>query len=254
MKSTLTIINLKELPSGWQKEFPFDFLSVKPTRKVLGIPVDQIAEAKKKVPAGVDIHVWEWFPATTPLEGQRFGERMGKLCLKHNIKRFKINAEAQWAGVDKFPRTADPYHTLLEFVTSFRLFAPDDCELWFNGFSWSRTSDGRKLYDEQLLNLFDGRLVMTHGTNAGALVRSGEAKLAKWPKIPMIMQAGVGRVDAQGATWGFWASYKALIRKVPGMKEIDWFFGNGAQARYFQNSKHYPALVTCAKEVKSLCT
>lgn len=258
MKRTLTVVSIKELPPGWQADFPFEYLSVKPNRKLLpGEPavqgvskgwVDQIAEAKRLVPPEVQVHVWEWFPAKNPAEGKAFGERMGKLCARHGIKRFKINAEAEWAGVEGFARTAEPYATLFEFASQFYIFAPEDCELWFNGFSWSATSDGRKLYDVDLLKAFKGRLVMTHGTDPGSLLKSARDKLAKWPTIPVIMQMGVGRRDDQGRVWGFWPTYKRIISEFK-FTEVDWYFGNGAKSRYFEDSPEYPALVKCAREL-----
>lgn len=264
MKRTLTVVSVKELPEGWRQDFPFEALSVKPTRKLLlrerapldaaGHPlavsggwVNQIAEAQALVPPGVEVHVWEWFPARTPAQGKAFGERMGKLCAKHGIKRFKINAESEWAGVEKFPPTSEPYATLFEFVAQFYIWAPEDCELWFNGFSWSRTSDGRKLYDADLLKAFKGRLVMTHGTNRASLLKSGRDKLSKWPGITVVMQMGVGRRDKDGTTWGFWNEYKTLIREFK-FTELDWYMGNGAKSRYFEDTPEYPALVKCARE------
>lgn len=270
MKRTLTVVSIKELPDGWQEDFPFEALSVKPSRrlvfgekdfddagrqlKVSDGWVNQVAEAQRLVPPGVEVHVWEWFPAKTPAEGKAFGERMGKLCAKHGIKRFKIDAEAEWAGVEGFAKTDAPYATLFEFASQFYLFAPEDCELWFNGFSWAATSDGRKLYDLELLKVFKGRLVMTHGTDAGSLLKSGRSKLSKWPGIPVVMQMGVGRIDSQGAVWGFWPVYKKLLaeyEKLTGkpLTEVDWYFGNGAKSRYFGDTPNYPALVKCAREL-----
>jgi len=272
MKRTLTIVSLKELPAGWQQDFPFECLSVKPFRRLLtkekapldmnGHPlavssgwVDQIAEAKALVPAGVEVHVWEWFGAKNVAEGKAWGQKYGRLATKHSIKRFKIDAEAEWSGGDGFPETKEPYATLLEAVQQFYLYAPEDCELVFNGFSWSRSSFGHKLYDMDLLKLFTGgRCVMTHGTEPQGLLRSGRTKLAAWPGIKVVMQMGVGRKDSTGRIWGFWSVYKRLLAEYKDLTkseltEVDWYLGNGAGYRYFTDSPEYPALVKCAREV-----
>ena len=271
MKRTLTVVSLKELPPGWQDDFPFEYLSVKPNRRLLFGEkdfddlghqlrtsdgwVDQIAEAKRLVPPGVEVHAWEWFGARNVAEGKAWGQKHGKLATKHKLKRFKVDAEAEWSGGDGFPETTEPYATPFEAVVQFYLFAPENCELVFNGFSWARSSFGHKLYDEDLLRSFTGgRLVMTHGTNRAALGKTARAKLKAWPGIPVIMQMGVGRKAKDGAIWGFWDVYKGVLRdyeKLTGrpLAEVDWYMGNGAGYRYFTDSPDYPAIVKCAREL-----
>lgn len=272
MKRTLTVVSLKELPEGWESDFPFEALSVKPYRKLIlkerapldetGHPmaasggwVDQIAEARARVPKGVEVHAWEWFGARNVAEGKAWGQKYGKLAARHKLRRFKVDAEAEWSGGDGFPETIEPYATLFEAVVQFYLFAPEDCELVFNGFSWSRSSFGHKLYDNDLLRSFTGgRCVMTHGTDEAALLKSGRSKLSSWPGIKVVMQMGVGRRDDKGRVWGFWPVYQQLMREYPKLTgteltEVDWYFGNGARDRYFNDSPDYPALVKCAREV-----
>lgn len=258
MKRTLTVVDLKELPKGWQSNFPFEYLSVKPNRKVIGKNkegrssvgwVDQIAEAKRVVPTGVEVHAWEWFPATTVAEGKAFGERMGKLCTLHGLKRFYIDAEAQWSGGEGYPATKEPYATLFEFAVQFYLWAPEGCQLWFNGFSWSRASSGAKLYDADLLRCFAGRCVMTHGTDRVSLLKTARSKMSSWPGIKVIPQFGVGRKDkATGAVWGFWDVHKKILDEFK-PDEVNWYMGNGAGDQYFGGHKDHPPLVECAREV-----
>lgn len=243
MKSILAIIKLSELPEFWYKNFPFDALSVKPT---------VAAKARLMLPVGKELHIWEWFPCKTPTEGRAWGQKMAEACARHGATRFYINAEAEWSGVEKFERTNDPYNTLLAAMEGFYLFAPDGCQLFYNGFSWGRTSDGRLLHDADLMRAFHGWSPMCYGTSAVTVTGHILNKTNKYVKgapatirCPMV---GVGRVDDKGQRWGHWTSTLAALKQVRA-DEVAFFFGNGAKSRYFTDEDHHPALVNCVKDL-----
>lgn len=243
MKSILTIIKLRELPEFWYKDFPFDALSVKPA---------VAAKARLMLPAGKDLHIWEWVPCKTPAEGRAWGQKMAEACRRHGATRFYVNAEAEWSGVEKFPRTEDPYGTMLAIMEGFYLFAPDGCELLYNGFSWARTSDGRLLHDDAMMRAFHGWAPMCYGTSVDTVTGHILTKTNKYKKgAPSLVRSpmvGVGRTDDKGRRWGHWASTLAALRKV-NADEVNFFFGNGARNRYFTDESHHPALVNCVKDL-----
>lgn len=248
MKTILTIIKLSELPEFWYKDFPFDALSVKPSIAKQA----RLLLARVPAPAHPELHLWEWFPCRTPNEGTTWGRKMAEACVAHSATRFYVNAEAEWSGVERFARTDDPYETLLAAMTAFYLHAPDGCELFYNGFSWARTSDGRKLHDAAMMRAFAGWCPMIYGTSPGTIVEGFRSKLNKYrkdcPSQIRTAMVGVGRVDREGRRWGFW---EPTVRAARAMEadELAFFFGNGARSRYFEDADHHPALVKCAREV-----
>ena len=108
--SVLTIIKVSELPKGWREDFPFSALSVKP---------NQAALARSLLPKGKELHLWEWAPFKTPEQGRAWGRRMALECAAHGATRFYVNAEAEWSGVEGFPRTEAPYASMIECMEGY---------------------------------------------------------------------------------------------------------------------------------------
>lgn len=225
MKHILAPITIDELPLGWAKDFPFHALSVKPMKA---------AAAVKLLPPGVELHLWEWCSFRNQIEARAWGTKMGLECAKYGAKRFYMDAEGEWAGSEGFPITANPYTNLLEAVTAFFLSAPTGTELAYNGYDWSRTSDGRKLLDKDLVKLFHAWVPQIYSALSDK--RFGfAAKLARYDipnqlRVPMLY---AGRYDkTSGAFIGnSWKEQKALIEKHK-PPEVAWYFGNGSKSRY----------------------
>lgn len=224
MKYILAPITIDELPLGWEKDFPFHALSVKPMKA---------AAARKLLPPGVELHLWEWCSFRNQLEARAWGTKMGLACAQHGAKRFYMDAEGEWAGSEGYPITANPYTNLLEAVTSFFLAAPAGTELAYNGYDWSRTSDGRKLLDKDLVKLFHAWVPQIYSALTDK--RFGfAAKLARYDiagqlRVPMLY---AGRYDKGGQFVGqSWKEQKTMIEmhKPP---EVAWYFGNGSKSRY----------------------
>lgn len=243
---------MSELPEGWESDFPFAALSVKPSQASgAKLALDKI-NSKRATGHKVELHLWEWCDFTNKDTARAFGKKMALACLTYGATRFYANAEAQWAGVEDYAYTAEPYQNMSEFMVMFYLLCPEGCELVYNGFSWARTSDGRKLHDAYMIRGFNGWCPMIYGTSAANIVRGFDVKLAKYstttPNTKRIPMIGVGRIDEQGAVWGYWReTFKAIQRHR--CEEVAFFFGNGAKSRYFGSHKDHPALVLCAKEL-----
>lgn len=252
MKTILTIVKMSELPNGWAEDFPFDALSVKPSQAALArVYVDRINRGRAPGKE-VELHIWEWCGFTNQDSARAFAERMAKVCNAYGATRFYANAEAEWSGVEKFPRTETPYINMFEFMVKFYLLCHEGCELVYNGFSWSRTGDGRKLHDADLIKGFYAWCPMIYGVTPGDITKGFASKLDKYamtaPNTKRIPMIGVGRIDDRGFVWGHWkATREAIKRHKP--DEVAFYFGNGAKSRYFGAHEHHQAVVDCAKEL-----
>lgn len=240
--SVLTIIKMSELPAGWNKDFPFSALSVKPNQAALAKTYLDRMNPRPK------LHLWEWAPFKDETSAKAWGRKMALACATFGATRFYVNCEAEWSGVEGFPRTDNPYANLFECMVSFYLHCPEGCELVYNGFSWARTSDGRKLHDADLIRGFYAWCPMIYGTSPRAVVQGFATKLDKYKGVKRIPMIGVGRIDKDGAVWGHWPETLAAIRRHK-PDEVAFFFGNGAKPRYFESHPYHPSLVACAKEL-----
>lgn len=255
MKKVLTVIDYRELPAGWEADFPFDALSIKPTVRLVKDGkigwVDQIGPVSKLLPKDKQLYLWEWAGFKTPEEATEFGKHIGQLCMAHEIPRFYLDGEIEMYGSGKYKGVVNPYHNLIEFLTSFYLWAPENIELVWNGFSWDRNEFGQKVYDDQLLKLsFDMNCIMCYGVKREDILETTRAKFKKRREGPPISPMfGVGRIDKDdGDIWGFWDTHKKLLEELA-PSEVHWFFGNGCKSQYFVGHKDHPALVKCAREL-----
>lgn len=254
MRKVLTVIDYRELPAGWESDFPFDALSIKPTMTLMQngkrVWVDQIGPVQKLLPQGKQLYLWEWAGFSTPQEAAEFGKQMGQLCTAHAIPRFYLDGEAEMYGSGKYERVDNPYHNLIEFLTAFYAWAPEDIELVWNGFSWDRNEHGQKVYDDALLKIaFDLNCIMCYGVKREDILTTTRDKFKKRRNGPPISPMfGVGRIDKDGDTWGFWDVHKQLLDELQ-PPEVHWFFGNGCKSQYKIGHKDHPALVQCAREI-----
>lgn len=224
MKHILTPISIDELPSGWQKDFPFAALSVKPYKA---------AAACALLPAGVELHLWEWASFKTPEQARDWGAKMGLACAKYGATRFYIDAEAEWSGEENFAPTKEPYRNLAEAVAAFYLACPEGCELAYNGFTWSRTKDNRKLHDRDLIKTFHAWVPMIYGAledeKFGFVAKLDKYNIEGQLKIPMLY---AGRYDKDGKFIGQdWKVQKKLLLAYKPV-ECAWYFGNGSKSRW----------------------
>lgn len=230
MKHVLTPISISELPVGWEKNFPFSALSVKPFKA---------AAARALLPKGIDLHLWEWASFTSIETARAWGKKMAEHCAAYGATRFYIDFEAEATGEGKFPIVKEPYKNLLEAVTAFHLHASADVELVYNGFTWSRTEDGRKLHDADLMKLFDAFCPMIYQETRAELDNKQfgfVAKLDKYKNVPGLKR--IPMVYAGRYVDGKYIGQKAsdLIDKVIETKpdEVAWYFGNDSKSRYFE--------------------
>lgn len=246
MKPILTIFSLANFPSGWEKSMHyFHALSVRADC----LPAYTRAMDKAGEGGSGELHGWAWIRARTVAEAREEGKKHALLCSSYGLKRWYANAEAEWAGVEKYPRTLTPYNALRAYALAWRIYSPADCQLAYNGFSWGRTSDGRKLHDAALLGAFDVWCPMVYGNNRSIIEKTFWLKVGKYTGIVPILcpMLGVGRRDAAGDVWGFWDTHEELLARH-GIQEFCWFFGNGAKKQLLEGHRDHPALVTLARE------
>jgi len=254
----LTIIHERELPypGSWFSKFK---MGRDPRAEYLSV-FTAISCKFKDYPgalidaAGCERHAWEYLEFKSEAEAQREGARLGLQCGKHKIKTFWANAEAGTAGTKPYAKIEQPYKNLLAFIRAFRAAAPTYTKLGFNGFSWQRTSDGRKLHDADMMKLFDFWCPMNYGIRGADVEDHWLSKCFKYkktnPALPIVPMIGVGRKDAQGNVWGHWHTHKRLLLSRPEVQGVSWFFGNGAKMQMLEGHAEHPALVKCAAELR----
>jgi len=232
-KQVLTIVKPSEVPD-YKCYGYFDAVSGE---------VDNYPPVKELDSRGVERHGWKYLKMLTPSEGRAHGTRMGKACRSLKLHTFYANAELHWSS------GSSPYETLQSFTTAFRAFAPSDTLLAFNGFSWSRNSEGRILHDAALIKQFDIWCPMNYGTDANSIARWWERKNFRYKGIKVYPMVGVGRVDKEGKKWGFWETpqgtgLRQLIDKTHDRIDgICYFFGNGARQNMIESFDHHPSLI-----------
>ncbi len=262
----LTFIHERELPQPkvegvpWMKRF-LDKVRPGADRRADYLSVFTALSAKfKGYPgalidaAGCERHAWEYLVFKNKEEAEREGKRLGLLCAKHKIRVFWANAEAGVAGTKPYAKIEMPYVNLLAFIKAFRAAAPTYTKLGYNGFSWARTSDGRRLHDAEMMRLFDFWCPMNYGITGGGVEDHWLSKCFKYrktnPALPVVPMIGVGRVDAQGNVWGHWPTHKRLLLSRPEVQGVNWFFGNGASPQMLVGNPSHPPLVQCAAELR----
>lgn len=203
---------------------------------------------------GAERHLWEYLEWNNVAKAKEAGEHWGKMCHLHKIKVFHANMEAGTSGTAPYAYYPNPYECAEAFVKAFRAAAPTYTKLWYNGWTWASTSDRRKLHDYALMKQFDAWNPQNHGTSRAPIARYWDSKCFKYKKslpslltIPMI---GVGRVDSDGAVWGFWDTYKKLLRDTE-VDGVDFYFGNGAGPRMLGYLPHFPSLLEAVEELRS---
>lgn len=245
----LTIISPRELPrKSWLKDDRHEYLRVFTaiSAKFTDYPGALIDKA------GCDRHAWEYLVFKNEAEAAAAGEKFGKLCHKHKIKVFWANSEAGVAGTEPYAWTPRPYKALQTFVETFRRAAPSYTKIGYNGFSWARTSDGRPLHDQALIDKFDFWSAMNYGTDRITIDKFWKQKNFKYRNVPTIPMIGVGRVDKSGKTWGFWDTHETLLLARPEVDGVNWFFGNGAKPHMLAGHKDHPPLVECAARLRKM--
>lgn len=241
MKPILTIIGVANFPAGWEDGIgAFHGVSVRS---------DGLLKFTKAVKV-TNLQGWAWVRARSVEEARQEAKRHAALCATYKLTRWYVNCEAEWAGVESYPRTPSPYQCLRIYALTWRIYAPAECQLAYNGFSWGATSDRRKLHDAELIRAFDVWAPMIYGTDRGAIKKTFPNKLLKYPGVtpyicPML---GVGRKDKDGTTWGFWDVHEEMLRQH-NVDEFAWFFGNGASGQYYDGHRDHPALVTLARNM-----
>jgi len=203
--------------------------------------------------AGCERHSWEYLEMRSLEQAEVLAKKLATKCYQHQIKVFNANAEAGTSGTTPYSPYPNPYYVLQHFVKIFRLCAPSYTELWYNGFSWGVTSDGRRLHDAPLINLFDAWCPMNYGTSAAGIEKYWNDKCFKYrnrlPDLQVIPMLGVGRVDKDGSTWGFWATHKKLLTTTP-VNGVSFYFGNGAKSQMLVGNKKHPALIACVQDLR----
>lgn len=240
MKIVLTVNRFEEIPvEGRLFVTAFDAISMKFTEWAA-------LKHKKHALLVKEKHAWEWASFRTKASAQLEGIRLGKLCSSYDIDVFYINAEAEWAGVDRFKHYGDPYLNMEVFIKYFRMYAPSKTKLAYNGFSWSKNSDGRKLHDRELIKQFDYWVPMCYA----GIAKHWRTKVDKYdiPRMPMI---GVGRIDKEGVVWGNWKETLEMIPKYP-IEGICFYFGNGAKPHFMQGHSLHPSVIDCVAQLRHM--
>jgi hypothetical protein len=203
--------------------------------------------------AGCERHAWEYLEMRSLEQAEKLAKKLAAKCFQHKIKVFNANAEAGTSGTDPYPPYSNPYYVLQHFVKVFRLCAPSYTELWYNGWSWSVTGDGRRLHDAPLISLFDAWCPMNYGTTAEKIEENWEGKCFKYsrrlPDLRVIPMLGVGRIDDKGKTWGFWSTHRRLLTSTP-VSGVSFYFGNGAKPQMLIGNKKHPALLSCVQDLR----
>ncbi|MEK9721974.1 MAG: hypothetical protein VW405_00640 [Rhodospirillaceae bacterium] len=246
MRPILTIFDLGNFPKGWEQEMSrFAAVSVRD---------DCLPRYKRAMLLAGSAHEnelqgWAWVRARTVQEAQEEGRKHALLCASYGLTRWYVNCEAEWAGVERFPKTPTPYKALRAYAMAWRIYAPSECQLAYNGFSWARTSDGRKLHDAALMQAFDVWAPMVYGNDREGIRRSFPGKVNKYPFLQPCPMLGVGRVEkGDGSVWGYWDVHAELL-EAHKVREFCWFFGNGAKDQLLTGHRDHPALVRIARHV-----
>lgn len=258
----LTLISEKELPvptetQGWMARFltldprvvylrHFSAINLKFVGydRGFGKVIDQ---------AGCERHAWEYLVMRSLEQAEKLARVLAAKCTQHRIRVFNANAEAGWSGTDPYEAYPNPYYVMQRFIQVFRTCAPTYTQLWYNGWSWAQTKDGRRLHDAALVSLFDAYSPMNYGTSAEEIEEHWEGKCFKYldrlPQCPVIPMTGCGRVDDKGRIWGDWKVHKQLLTTTP---VAGWsiFFGNGARTQMLGGHVRHPALVACVQDLR----
>jgi len=265
----LTLISEKELPEPLVKVNPFlsifkadpriEYLKYFSAVNVKFAAYDR-GFGKVIDDAGCERHAWEYLEMSTPDEAERLARSIGARCTKHRIKVFNVNSEAGWSGTDPYvyvrggAKYANPYETMKTFLRTLRLCAPTGMKIWYNGWSWQFTSDGRKLHDATLMEQFDAWSPMVYATSPIKLDENWMGRVYKYvkriPSQPVIPMVGVGRVADNGAVWGFWIKQRELLTQRAGVGGVSFFFGNGAKPQMLQGHSKHPALISCVRDLR----
>jgi hypothetical protein len=255
----LTIVSEKELPTlggdspyGYLKAFTAINAKLGVYSRGFGKVIDQI---------GAERHLWEYLTYNSVAKAKAAGAHWGKMCELHQIKVFHANQEAGTSGTVPYAKYPNPYECNQAFMDAFIAAAPTYTEIWYNGWSWAATSDGRKLHDTALIKQYDAWNPMNHGTSRSTIAtywgpdkRPAYNKCFRYrgtiPDLKVIPQIGVGRIDKEGKVWGFWDTYKKLLLTTP-VDGVDFYFGNGAMPRMLNDHAQFHALVHCAEDLAS---
>jgi hypothetical protein len=262
-KPELVITSWKEsqLPAGWAptaKAAGFDAISKKvvhganPWR-----PGEAASVFAKADAAGLGRMGWGWHNIRNPSEAIAEGENAAAVATSLNLGTYMVNAEKMWAGVEGEPATANPPRELSTFVDAFRAKAPG-VRLYFNGFSWTKTSDGRPLLTAEVLSKFDGFAPMNYGTHPKTIAKKFRSRRTRARNLgldyaPMM---GTGRVSDSGAVWGFANPTKGhpgllelITEDAPEM--VAFWYGAGSQDMLTQGSAANPPLTVVAQAIRS---
>lgn len=205
--------------------------------------------------AGLKRHGWGWHFIRTPEEAIAEGQAAAQAALDLGLKAYWVNAEKYWAGVEGEPPTPNPPRELSTFVQAFRSVAPR-VELIFNGFSWSKTSDGRPLLTPEVLALFDAFGPMNYGTTRKTIAKKYRSRAARARELgigyaPMV---GTGRVGSDGKIWGFSESGPGgpgivELAKADPPQYLAFWYGAGSKNMLTGGSSANPPLTLVARQI-----
>ena len=252
-KLVITSWREKYLPPGWAKKARAAGFHAVSQKIVDGKSAFQPQEAAsvfaKADAAGLTRHGWGWHNLRNPADAQAEAQVAAQLARQYGVRVYWVNAEKVWAGTEDQPKTENPPREMLTFVDTFRANAPG-IKLAFNGYSGTKTSDGRPLATPQVIGAFDYFAPMNYGTKASTIAhkfrsRSARAKAAGTGYAPMF---GTGRVDKSGNVWGFALGPDGLIElsaeDTPEM--MAFWYGPGSENMIEFGSTANPSLAQLA--------
>jgi hypothetical protein len=262
-KPELVITSWKEsqLPSGWApaaKAAGFDAVSKKIVHTDSAFRPNEAGRVFAAADAaGLARMGWGWHHIRNPEEAIAEGQAAAAIAKSLGVGTYMVNAEKMWAGVEGEPATPNPPRELSTFVDAFRSVAPG-VRLYFNGFSWTKTSDGRPLLTAEVLRKFDGFAPMNYGTSPKTIAKKFRSRRARARELgidyaPMV---GTGRVSNTGQVWGFanptggHPGLLELIAEDP-PELVAFWYGAGSKDMLMQGSQANPSLINVAKAVRS---
>ena len=260
-KTRLVLTSWKEnqLPPGWAKDAKragFHAVSKKVAQGgELWRPGEAESVFRQADAAGLKRHGWGWHFIRSPAEAIAEGQGAAQIAKDYGLRAYWVNAEKPWAGVEGEPETENPPRELSTFVDAFRGTAPG-VELIFNGFSWSKTSDGRPLLTPEVLAKFDAFGPMNYGTSRKTIANKYKARSARARElgIGFAPMHGTGRMDAGGQVWGFVESgpdapgLVDLVKADP-PRYLAFWYGAGSREMLTGGSAANPPLSILARRI-----
>jgi len=204
---------------------------------------------------GCERHGWNYAYLDTVASARREARKAAGYCKHYRLSGWWLNCERHWHEAKDVPE-----HTAIAFEEEFRACAPG-VQLFFNGF-WadqtSRERGSRPAATKRLVSRFDAWAPMIYGTRRTTISRSWRSRVPRWrpdlPSLDVAPMVGVGRVDPNGAVWGYSHGSGGLTElvKLTRPQWLAFYYGNGACGAITRGNIHHEALCSLVPRLKAI--